>query len=160
MTKYKYTFQIKYTEAVLTKQQSETVMVWNYQNADCGLKMNLLCYLLHFSAHFRSLWARSALRTEAASTAVSPVASATSSDTLPPWTSRVTASMSPRPAATISRSDSSWSGPGWPPVSWPTYIHYSVRNTELERSRQTPGVMTYIHTLQRISGAGTRYVSK
>ena len=31
-------------------------MVWNYQNADCSLKkLNLVCYLLKFSAHFRSL---------------------------------------------------------------------------------------------------------
>jgi len=28
------------------KQQSETVMVWNYQNADCSLKKILLCHLL------------------------------------------------------------------------------------------------------------------
>jgi len=31
-------------------------MVWNYQNADCSLRKNLLCHLLYFSAHFRSLW--------------------------------------------------------------------------------------------------------
>ena len=28
------------------KQHSETVMVLNYQNADCSLRKNLLCYLL------------------------------------------------------------------------------------------------------------------
>ena len=38
------------------KQQSETVMVWNHQNADCSLSKKLLCYLLYFSAHLRSLY--------------------------------------------------------------------------------------------------------
>jgi len=28
------------------KQNSETVMVWNYQNADCGLRKRILCHLL------------------------------------------------------------------------------------------------------------------
>ena len=28
------------------KQHPETVMVWNYQNADCSLEMILLCHLL------------------------------------------------------------------------------------------------------------------
>ena len=37
------------------RQHSETVMVWNLQTADCCLKINLLCHLLSFSAHFRSL---------------------------------------------------------------------------------------------------------
>jgi len=38
------------------KQPSETVVVWNRQNVDCSLKeINLSCYLLKFSAHFRSL---------------------------------------------------------------------------------------------------------
>jgi len=31
-------FIIKYTEAIFFKQHSETVMVLNYQNADCRLK--------------------------------------------------------------------------------------------------------------------------
>ena len=30
------------------KQHSETVMVWNYQNADCRIKINLLCHLWLF----------------------------------------------------------------------------------------------------------------
>ena len=37
---------------------SETVIVWNYQNADWFKKINLLCHLLQFSAHFCSLWMR------------------------------------------------------------------------------------------------------
>jgi len=28
-------------------------MVWNYENADCSLKINLLRHLLKVSAHFR-----------------------------------------------------------------------------------------------------------
>jgi len=40
MVKYKYIFQIKYTEAGsnFIKQHTEAVMVWNYQNADCSFK--------------------------------------------------------------------------------------------------------------------------
>jgi len=30
-------------------------MVWSYRNADCSLKINLLCHLVWFSAHYRSL---------------------------------------------------------------------------------------------------------
>ena len=40
MLKHKFIFQIKYTEAVLSNNytRSETVMVCNYQNADCCFK--------------------------------------------------------------------------------------------------------------------------
>jgi len=39
------------------KQHSETVMVWNYQNADRSFNnTNLLWYLLLFSTHFRCLY--------------------------------------------------------------------------------------------------------
>ena len=41
------------------KQHTETVTVWNYQNADCSLrKKTLLRYLLQFSAHFRCVHER------------------------------------------------------------------------------------------------------
>ena len=42
MLKYKYIFQIKYTEAILSNSTPGIVMVLNYQTADCSLKINLL----------------------------------------------------------------------------------------------------------------------
>jgi len=51
-----YNFSNKLHGNYFIKQHSETVMVWNYQNADWSLrKKTLLCHLLYFSAHFRSL---------------------------------------------------------------------------------------------------------
>jgi len=35
------------------EQHTETVMVWNYENADCCLRKKILCQLWLFSAHFR-----------------------------------------------------------------------------------------------------------
>jgi len=50
-------FSSKICGSNFIKQHSGSVVVSNYQNADCSLKKNknLLCYLLEFSAHFRSL---------------------------------------------------------------------------------------------------------
>jgi len=39
---YKYIFQNKINEINFIKQHSETVVVWNYQNADCSLKNKLI----------------------------------------------------------------------------------------------------------------------
>jgi len=33
---------MKYTEAILIKQHSENVMVWNFQNADCSLRKKII----------------------------------------------------------------------------------------------------------------------
>ena len=41
MPKYYCIFEIKYTEAIFIKQHSETVTVWNYQNADCSLRKKI-----------------------------------------------------------------------------------------------------------------------
>ena len=38
MLKYKYIFSYKIYGSNFVKQHSETVMVWNYQNADCSFK--------------------------------------------------------------------------------------------------------------------------
>jgi len=38
------------------KQHSETVMVWNYQNADCSLKNKFVVLPIIKSAHFSSLY--------------------------------------------------------------------------------------------------------
>jgi len=56
MLKYEYIFQIKYTEAIFSNSTRKLAYgyglktLWfeisNYQNADCSLKINLLCHLL------------------------------------------------------------------------------------------------------------------
>jgi len=38
----------------LTKQHSDTVMVWNYQDADCSLRKNIVSFII-MSTHFRFL---------------------------------------------------------------------------------------------------------
>jgi len=44
--KYKYNFQITYTEAILSKSMhSVAVMVWNLQNADCDNKSKFIVIL-------------------------------------------------------------------------------------------------------------------
>jgi len=48
-------FSNKIYGSSLIKQHWETVIVWNYQNADYSLRKNLLCNLLSLSAHFHSL---------------------------------------------------------------------------------------------------------
>jgi len=48
-------FSNKIYENNLIKQRSETVVVCNYQND--SLRKKILCHLLSFSAHFRSLLA-------------------------------------------------------------------------------------------------------
>ena len=51
MLKYKYIyFWNKIYGSNFIKQHSETVVVWNYQNADCSLR-KILCHLLKYSAH-------------------------------------------------------------------------------------------------------------
>ena len=45
---------MKYTEAIFFKQHSETVMVWNYQNADCSLRNKFIVLFVIIFDFFRS----------------------------------------------------------------------------------------------------------
>ena len=47
---YKYIFQIKWAVYGMSfiKQHSETVMVWNYQTADCSLQKLIYCVIIIF----------------------------------------------------------------------------------------------------------------
>ena len=57
MPRYKYIFQIKYTEAILSNTTRK--LSWleiSKMLHDCSLKINLLSHLLLFSAFFRSLF--------------------------------------------------------------------------------------------------------
>ena len=49
-------FSNKIYRSNFIKQHSETFMVWNNQDADCGLKMNLLCYLIYCRPIFVPCW--------------------------------------------------------------------------------------------------------
>ena len=51
MLEYECVFRIKYTEAILSKQRSETVMVWSYQNADCSLRKTFYRVTYHNFRH-------------------------------------------------------------------------------------------------------------
>ena len=54
-----YFFSNKIRGSNFIKQHSETVTVWNYQNADRSLKNKLtVLFIIIFSAHFRSLFSR------------------------------------------------------------------------------------------------------
>ena len=55
MLKYKYIFQIKYTEAILSNSTWKLI-VWSYQNVDCSLKNEFV--LLIIILGIRSLWAQ------------------------------------------------------------------------------------------------------
>jgi len=55
MLKYKHIFEIKYTEAILS---NSTQKLLRFEITEMPIevkKINLLCYLLQFLAHFRSL---------------------------------------------------------------------------------------------------------
>ena len=55
--KYKYIFQVKYTEAILSNNSRKPLRFEiTKMLIACSLKKNLLCYLLQFSAYFRSLY--------------------------------------------------------------------------------------------------------
>ena len=55
--KYKYIFQVKYTEAILSNNSRKLLRFEiTKMLIACSLKLNLLCYLLQFSAYFRSLY--------------------------------------------------------------------------------------------------------
>ena len=49
-------FQMQHTETIFSKQHSETVTVWNYQNADCRLKKLIYCVIYY---NFRQVSFRS-----------------------------------------------------------------------------------------------------
>jgi len=51
MLKYKYIFADKIYGSNFIKQHSETVMVWNYQNADCSLKKSIYCVIYYNFRH-------------------------------------------------------------------------------------------------------------
>jgi len=53
MLKYKYIFQIKYTEAILSK--STRKLLWFEITKILIAVLNIYCPLLQLSAHFRSL---------------------------------------------------------------------------------------------------------
>jgi len=55
MRNYKYISQIKYTEAILSNSTRKLLWFEISKMLIAILKMNLLCYLLQFSAHVRSL---------------------------------------------------------------------------------------------------------
>jgi len=55
MLKYKYIFHIKYTEAILSNSTRKLLWFEIGNMLIAVLKINLLCRLLEFSAHFRSL---------------------------------------------------------------------------------------------------------
>jgi len=46
MLKYRYIFQIKYTEAIFSDITEITVMVLNYQNAHCSLRKEIILLLI------------------------------------------------------------------------------------------------------------------
>jgi len=59
MLKYEYIFfQIKYTEALLSNSTRKLLRFEISKMLIAVLKIDLLCYLLQFSAHFRSLRSR------------------------------------------------------------------------------------------------------
>jgi len=53
--KYKYIFQINYTGAILSNRTRKQLWFKVTKMLIAVKKINLLCYLLHFLAHFRSL---------------------------------------------------------------------------------------------------------
>jgi len=53
-------------EAVLSNSTRKLSLFQNYQNADCSLRKKLLCHLLYFLAHFRSLFGGPDLSSEGA----------------------------------------------------------------------------------------------
>ena len=56
MLKHKYIFfQNKINRSNFIKQQTETVMVWYYQNADCSLSKKIIVSFTIISTHFRFL---------------------------------------------------------------------------------------------------------
>jgi len=53
MLKYKYIFQIKYTEAILSSSTLKLLLWFEISKTPIAVKKtNLLCRLLQFSAHF------------------------------------------------------------------------------------------------------------
>jgi len=58
LLKYRYIFQIKYTEKqFFSEQHSETVTAWNYQNADCSLKNTFVAlFIIIFRALSFPCW--------------------------------------------------------------------------------------------------------
>ena len=48
MLKFKYIFQLKYAVNRYYRKRSETVMVWNYQNADCSFKNFIVLFIIIF----------------------------------------------------------------------------------------------------------------
>jgi len=52
MLKYKYIFQIKYTEAILSNSTRKLLWFKNYENADCSLKNKFIhCVICYKSRH-------------------------------------------------------------------------------------------------------------
>ena len=56
MPKNEYIFQIKYTETILSNSTRKLLWFEITKTLIAVQKINLLCYLLQFSAHFRSLY--------------------------------------------------------------------------------------------------------